>query len=264
MRGIAAARHVKALLVDLDDTLYMSSAAHASVKNAIERALWELVGCGRTARPARVSAPQAAPMHAAGFMIEHLGYENKDVVAATSVLWAQHGTTLAGLVAAGHRIHYDAWHAAVHHRAIDYDRLIAPDPQLRQVLQSVPLPKFILTNADRAHTQRCLQRLGVADCFQVQRRACWTAYPPLARCGSGLLGALHVSALVAAHTRAASPRLRRAPLTLSGRKRQPKRRACCRPSTPSCASPTTRCAAALTVSVVLHQDHMCQESLRPP
>lgn len=40
------------------------------------------------------------------------------------------------------------------------------DPTLRALLLSIPLPKYVFTNADRAHAARCLALLGVADCFE--------------------------------------------------------------------------------------------------
>lgn len=41
-----------------------------------------------------------------------------------------------------------------------------PDPTLRTLLRSIPLPKFVFTNADRAHAARCLELLGITDCFE--------------------------------------------------------------------------------------------------
>lgn len=51
---------------------------------------------------------------------------------------------------------------------LDYETLLQPDPALRALLASIPVPKYILTNADAVHTQRCLARLGIADCFQAK------------------------------------------------------------------------------------------------
>ncbi len=103
----------------------------------------------------------------AGYMVQHLGYSESDVSSHTTTLYLQHGTTMAGLVARGHSIDYDHWHAHVHHVPLQYDELLQPDPQLRALLQAIPLPKYILTNADRVHAKRCLARLGIEDCFQV-------------------------------------------------------------------------------------------------
>jgi FMN phosphatase YigB (HAD superfamily) len=44
--------------------------------------------------------------------------------------------------------------------------MIQPDPALRDMLDSIPLPKVVFTNADRAHAARCLDLLGIAGCFR--------------------------------------------------------------------------------------------------
>lgn len=67
-------------------------------------------------------------------------------------------------MASGHRIDYDDWHAAVH-GSLDYDSYLHPDPALRAMLASIPLPKWLFTNADRAHAHRCLGRLGLQGLF---------------------------------------------------------------------------------------------------
>lgn len=77
---------------------------------------------------------------------------------------AARAPALAGLVASGHRPDYDDWHAAVH-GTLDYDTYLHPDPALRAMLRSIPLPKWLFTNADRAHAHRCLARLGLEGVF---------------------------------------------------------------------------------------------------
>eukprot|EP00798_Chlamydomonas_sp_ICE-L_P000170 gene170-1693_t len=69
--------------------------------------------------------------------------------------------------ATGHNVaSYDDWHARVHYNNIDYDNLLHPDASLRELLCSMPLPKYVFTNADKKHTDICLNRLGIADIFQ--------------------------------------------------------------------------------------------------
>ena len=58
------------------------------------------------------------------------------------------------------------WHADVHHR-LPYTKLLRRDDALRDMLQSISLPKFVFTNADKKHAQICLELLGIADLFQV-------------------------------------------------------------------------------------------------
>lgn len=45
------------------------------------------------------------------------------------------------------------------------------DPRLKQILDSIPVRKYVFTNADRRHAERCLQLLGITDCFEVRGRA---------------------------------------------------------------------------------------------
>ncbi len=55
------------------------------------------------------------------------------------------------------------------HGSLDYKKLLKPDPELRELLFSIDVPKYILTNADIKHTEICLDILGIADCFQVRK-----------------------------------------------------------------------------------------------
>ncbi len=67
--------------------------------------------------------------------------------------------------ARGYEIDFDDWHADVH-GTLPYKELLPRDPALRRMLQSIPLPKHIFTNADTRHADICLERMGIADCFQ--------------------------------------------------------------------------------------------------
>ncbi|KAK9842125.1 hypothetical protein WJX84_012225 [Apatococcus fuscideae] len=80
-------------------------------------------------------------------------------------MYSNYGTTMAGLVAKGYEMDYDDWHADVH-GTLPYAKLLPRDPALRKMLQSIPLPKYIFTNADTRHAAVCLDRMGITDCFQ--------------------------------------------------------------------------------------------------
>lgn len=72
----------------------------------------------------------------------------------------QYGTTLRGLqaeyeVEAGDYLKY------VHD--VPVERLLEPDPELRRMLQSLPLRVYYFTNAYRPYIERVLQRLGILD-----------------------------------------------------------------------------------------------------
>ena len=67
----------------------------------------------------------------------------------------------------GYQIDYDDWHAKVH-GDLPYEELVYPDPKLRKILETLPYPKFIFTNADIAHARKVLGIMGVEDLFEVQ------------------------------------------------------------------------------------------------
>lgn len=123
-------------LFDLDDALYENTAMQHQVAQNIRR-----------------------------YMAEHLGFPPDEVAEACADFYLNYGTTCAGLVAHGYRIDYEHWHAQVH-GSLAYEQYLQPDPTLRKLLKSIPLPKYVFTNADQDHAQRCLELLGIADCFQ--------------------------------------------------------------------------------------------------
>jgi len=67
--------------------------------------------------------------------------------------------------AMGYDIDDVKWHAAAHGR-VRHEKHLAADPQLRAMLQSIPLPLYVFTNADEAHAETCLRLLGVRDLFK--------------------------------------------------------------------------------------------------
>ena len=52
------------------------------------------------------------------------------------------------------------------HGNLDYPELLPKNPALKDLLDSLPMPKFIFTNADRVHADVCLEQIGIKDCFQ--------------------------------------------------------------------------------------------------
>ncbi|KAG1342510.1 hypothetical protein COCNU_05G007390 [Cocos nucifera] len=124
------------LLIDLDDTLYSSS---LGIGQACKRNIEEFL----TAK-CRVSAEKACSLR-----VE---------------LFHSYGSSLAGLIALGYDVHPDEYHSFVH-GLLPYER-IQPDPQLRELLRSIPQTKIMFTNSDRKHVKRVLGRLGIEEeCF---------------------------------------------------------------------------------------------------
>ncbi|KAK8948916.1 COP9 signalosome complex subunit 7 [Platanthera zijinensis] len=79
-------------------------------------------------------------------------------------LFQKHGSSLAGLMHLGYDVHPDEYHSFVH-GLLPYER-IRPDPQLRELLRTIPQAKIMFTNSDRKHVSRVLERLGIEEeCF---------------------------------------------------------------------------------------------------
>lgn len=83
---------------------------------------------------------------------------------AASTIRGQNRLCLLHTQARGFEIDVDHFHATVH-GTLDYERLLQPDPRTRELLLSMDCPRYLLTNADRAHAKVCLERLGIQDCF---------------------------------------------------------------------------------------------------
>ena len=66
----------------------------------------------------------------------------------------------------GYQIDFDHWHAAVH-GTLPYEQMLQEDRPLRQLLQSINLPKYVFTNADQKHAETCLRLLDISDLFEV-------------------------------------------------------------------------------------------------
>ncbi|KAK9820349.1 hypothetical protein WJX72_009320 [[Myrmecia] bisecta] len=129
-------RVFKTVLVDLDDCCYRNEKVPELVRERIQE-----------------------------YMQKKLGLPHDQIQQLCLEMYTKHGTTMAGLVAEGHPIDYDDWHAHVHH-SLPYTELLHRDDRLREMLNSIRLPKFIFTNADRKHAQICLDIMGIADCFE--------------------------------------------------------------------------------------------------
>ncbi|HET7011410.1 MAG TPA: pyrimidine 5'-nucleotidase [Anaerolineales bacterium] len=118
------------LFLDLDDTLYASATG-----------LWSAIGV-RILR----------------FMVEIAGVPSDRASSLRDEYFHRYGTTLTGL-----RLHQGIdplqYLRYVHDLPLaDY---LQPDPATRAILAAIPLRKIVLTNADRWHAGRVLDRLGL-------------------------------------------------------------------------------------------------------
>ncbi|HMK07684.1 MAG TPA: pyrimidine 5'-nucleotidase [Anaerolineales bacterium] len=120
------------LLLDLDDTLYPASSG-----------LWEAIGD-------RINR----------FMVEHVGIEPERAPGLRRFYFEHYGTSLNGLIR-NHGIDPYAYLRFVHDLPLaDY---LAPDPQLRFMIENLAIAPVIFTNADTAHARRVLTVLGISD-----------------------------------------------------------------------------------------------------
>jgi putative hydrolase of the HAD superfamily len=130
---LAALRHIDSWIFDLDNCLYPAS---ADLFALIEARMGEYV-----ARLLRCGPDEARRIRTDYFR--------------------EHGTTLAGLMAA-HGVEPRDFLDFVHD--IDLARLTA-DPRLVAALDRLPGRKFVFTNGDEAYARRVLDRLGLANAF---------------------------------------------------------------------------------------------------
>jgi putative hydrolase of the HAD superfamily len=139
--------HIRAWIFDLDNTLYPASAD-----------LFGLMDVRMTRYVART-----------------LGIE--DLAEAYKVqkgYFQQHGTTLAGLMAAHHVDPHD-YLADVH----DIDlTVLAEDRRLAGLISRLPGRKLIFTNGDEPYARRVLQRLGLSESFEAIHDIHACAYKP--------------------------------------------------------------------------------------
>ncbi len=135
MRIIIASMPFSTLFFDLDDTIYP---AHSGLWEAIRDRMGQ-------------------------YMWEQLRLPKEEVPQIRKMYFETYGTTLRGL-----QIHYqidvDDYLAYVHD--VPLTAYIHPDPSVREMLLSLPQPKWIFTNADDRHAHRVLDLLQLSDCFQ--------------------------------------------------------------------------------------------------
>ncbi|HME72714.1 MAG TPA: pyrimidine 5'-nucleotidase [Myxococcota bacterium] len=96
------------------------------------------------------------------YLRDRIGIPRHEVDAVRSALRRAHGTTLRGLVLR-HTVDQDDYLRFVHD--CDLSDLLAPDPQLRELLRRLPPRKVVFTNAPRAHARQVLRLLEVEEAF---------------------------------------------------------------------------------------------------
>jgi putative hydrolase of the HAD superfamily len=126
---------IKYLLFDLDNTLY--SARYGLEKNVS----WRI----------------------RKFLAEWLGMGEEEAVAERRKGIERYGTTLEWLMGEKNFTDVEEYYRVVHPEG-EADSL-KPDPELREFLSGLPYPKAILTNSNREHADRVLEKLKLGDIF---------------------------------------------------------------------------------------------------
>lgn len=125
---------MQAILFDLDNTLY-----------APEKDLFSLIDV-------RINR----------YMEEVVAIDPDEVDLLRRRYWRDYGTTLQGLIR-HHVINPEDYLAYVH--AIDVGSRLERDEELRRVIESLPLPSYVFTNASRCHVDRVVAALGLDGLF---------------------------------------------------------------------------------------------------
>jgi putative hydrolase of the HAD superfamily len=90
-----------------------------------------------------------------------LGVDAAEAYRIQKDLYHSHGMTLPGLMAQ-HGVDPHHFLESVH--AVDID-VVAPHPELAELIGRLPGRKFVFTNADAPYAARVLARLGLSDSF---------------------------------------------------------------------------------------------------
>jgi putative hydrolase of the HAD superfamily len=120
------------LFLDLDDTLYPQG-----------NGVWHAIGDRITL-----------------FLIDRLGLSEAEAMGMRRRYFEQYGTTLNGL-RLHHQIDPADYLEFVHD--LPLERYLQPDPALGRMLAGLRVQRVVFTNADRAHAERVLAALGIAD-----------------------------------------------------------------------------------------------------
>lgn len=97
------------------------------------------------------------------YMLEQMNIHAAEIPKLREYYYLQYGTTLRGL-----QIHYniEAQEYLNFVHDLPLHQYLSPDPELREMLLSIPKRRWIFTNSDRPHAERVMAKLGIEDCFE--------------------------------------------------------------------------------------------------
>lgn len=96
------------------------------------------------------------------YMHDRLGLSHEEIPALRHGYFVDYGTTLRGLQA-NFDIDPQDYLDFVHD--LPLDDYLKPEPNLRQMLLSIPNQRWIFTNSDIDHVERVLNKMEIHDCF---------------------------------------------------------------------------------------------------
>jgi putative hydrolase of the HAD superfamily len=96
------------------------------------------------------------------YLHERMGFPLDQIENLREKYFSEYGTTLRGLQV-HHKVDMDEYLAYVHDVPINH--YLQANPELRTAIQSMPVRKFIFTNADTNHTRRVLEAVGLQGLF---------------------------------------------------------------------------------------------------
>lgn len=96
------------------------------------------------------------------YMHERMGFSVAEIPTLRQNYYKNYGTTLRGLMA-NHAVEPHEYLGFVHD--LPLDDYLRPEPDLRQMLLSIPGSRWVFTNSDIDHAQRVLAKMNIADCF---------------------------------------------------------------------------------------------------
>ena len=97
------------------------------------------------------------------YMREKVGIPEDQISETRDRYWKTYGTTLEGL-RIHHQVDPEDYLTYVHN--LPLDQYLEDDPQLRDLLISLPQDMWIFTNADHRHASAVLGELGISDLFK--------------------------------------------------------------------------------------------------
>ena len=97
------------------------------------------------------------------YLQHRMGFSTEETILLRKSYYDKYGTTLRGLQF-HHHVDPQEYLQFVHDIPVGY--FLQPDTPLRKLLQTLPQPKWIFTNSDKAHAGRVLTALNLTDCFE--------------------------------------------------------------------------------------------------